>query len=383
VTLVLRREARYPQKRLTVPLAVAATGLATIAGTLALYVAVAPSPDVVVLETQRMIPMPVFAPRIVVVPAPGLARLGARLDRAAASSVAPVIAVASKDRVWISRDDGATFAPALDHAGEVTDLFVDADGTVYANRDGVLGVARARDERWSELPHLDGRLLDAVTLPSGAVMVVAEQWGVGTVAAQAGDAGYHTLVGGDQWNALAAALSPSADARLLVSERTAEHAWSAPELHVGDRVAWRGRYDDAVGYLRASTPCAGLAGDALWIVQRDPMPLSTTTLPSRLLAVGADGHEHTVVLANVDLEAARVTCSIVGSPRAAYASFQIDGQAPRLFLLDAVAHHATPLDGGDTFDLRAVDHAGRALGLDDGALVRRGADGAFTTLARR
>jgi hypothetical protein len=383
VTHVLRREARSPTRRLTAPFVAVAAGVATIAGGLALFLASAP--DVVVRDTTRLVPMPVLVPRLVVVPVHTLepARIAARIDHVAASSGAPVIALAAKDAVWISRDDGASFARALVHDGEVTELFADADGNVYANRSGVLGVA-ARDgvERWSELPHLDGELLAAVTSRTGAVAVVAEQWGVGTVGAWAGDRAYQTLVPGDVWNALAVALPSPNEGRLLVSQRTGEHAWSAPELHVGDHVVWRGRYDDRPDLPRTSTPCAGITGDTLWIVQRDPDPVSTTSLSSRLLVVDAAGKERRVALPGVDLEAARVTCTIAGNPGGAYVSFAIDGHDARLYELDAARGVATFLDGGDVLDLRAVDHAGRALGLADGKLVRRAPDGTFTTLAR-
>jgi hypothetical protein len=381
---VLRREARSPQRRLTIPVAIAVAGLATMGAAWELSRSMADF-DFSATETTVRVQVPVVVPRLVVLPVHTLepARIGARIDHVAASSAAPVIALAAKDAVWISRDDGATFTRALAHDGEVTDLFADADGNVYANRNGVLGVA-ARDggERWFELPHLDGELLAAVTSRTGAVAVVAEQWGVGTVAAWATDRAYHVVVPGDVWNALAAALPTPDEGHLLVSQRTGEHAWSAPELHVRDHVVWRGRYDDRPDLPRTSTPCAGITGDTLWIVQRDPDPVSTTSLSSRLLVVDDHGGERRVALSGVNLEAARVTCTIIGNARGAYASFAIDGHDPRLYELDAARGVASYLDRADLLDLRAVDHAGRAIGLADGKLVRRASDGTFTTLAR-
>jgi len=42
-----------------------------------------------------------------------------------------VIAVASAHRVWISRDDGKPFAPALQGTGWASELFVEPSGLVY------------------------------------------------------------------------------------------------------------------------------------------------------------------------------------------------------------------------------------------------------------
>lgn len=382
---MLRREAQSPQAPLTTPLAIALSGVATIAGAIALYVAASPEPAVVVLETPRAIPLPVRIPTVALVPVPArvpaIARVDGRIEQVAAAGAAPVIAIATKDRVWVSRDDGASFEPALDGEGEVGELFVGDTGIVFARRGNRLGIAGPdAPATWIDLPALDGRVLD----PRGAA-IVAEQWDHGVVALSKDHTRWETIVGGGAWNALAVDANQSGAVRVLATLRKGEHHWGAPMLLVAGphpRRVWQGNYDDEVGFLRASTPCSALAGDTLWIVQRDPEPLTTETKPSRLFVVDPDGESRAVSLPGVDLEAARVTCTIVGNLHATYAAFAIDGHAPLAFSLDAADGKATRRPGADLADLRAVDHRGRALGLRDGRLVRFSDDGDVTTLAR-
>jgi hypothetical protein len=363
---VLRREARPARRPLLVP-ALVAVGAAAAA---AWFVTM---PVIAIVPVE--IDSPVLVPRLVPVPVPaaprGPARIDGRIEQVAAASDAPVVALATKDRVWISRDGGASFAPALDRAGNVGELIVDRDGAVYVTRGGVLGVAAPDGgERWSSLPPLDGRLLDAT---GGAL--VAEQWDRGAVIADGG--GWRTLIGGGEWSVLAAHAG-----RFLVTARLHAFDSAAPALHVidahGDRVVWRGAYDHLADEERDSTPCAAIAGDDTWIVERDPREDRDRSRPARLLRVDAAGHPHDVAI-DLDLDADRVVCTIAGNERAAYASVAIDGHAARTYALGRGARY---LAGADDLDLRAVDRDGRALGLLGGDLVRRRPDGGFDTLAR-
>lgn len=361
-------------------------GIAAAVATLILTVRV-PMPAVIVREAAP-VPVPIAMPRLVLVPVPSLAtpraavRVEGRIEHVAASANASVIAFATEDRVWVSRDGGASFAPTLDGKGEISELFVDFGGAVYAKRPDAVGIAvPGLPERWLAQPSLDGRLLDA----EGGVFL-GEQWDEGAVMDAADGVAWISLLDGDAWNVIAGKVITAGDARLIVSQRIGEHHWSAPALHLagtsGDKAVWRGAYDDSVGFARSSTPCAALVeNDRMWIVQRDPNPdLDRPSRPAQLLAIDNQGKASPVPI-DLDLDADRVTCSIVGNDHATYASFSIDGGAPRLYGLSFVTHDATYL-GGDPIELRAVDASGRALGLQDGKLVRRADDGTFELLAR-
>ncbi|HEX8109853.1 MAG TPA: hypothetical protein VF516_19115 [Kofleriaceae bacterium] len=86
---------------------------------------------------EPVVPILVPAPPPVPAPTPGPAANDPHVDEPiesiAAASDAPVIAVASAHHVWISRDDGNTFAPALQDPGaEVYDVTVEPSGRVLA-----------------------------------------------------------------------------------------------------------------------------------------------------------------------------------------------------------------------------------------------------------
>lgn len=378
----LRREAGPARASLLLP---TIAGIAAAVATLILTLRV-PVPAMVVVQERVPVPVPIVVPRLVLVPVPALAtprvplKVGGRIEHVAASANARVIALATRDRVWVSRDGGASFAPALAGKGEVSELFVDRGGTVYAKRPDAIGLAVAGEpERWLPQPKLDGRLLDA----DGGVFL-GVQWDEGAVMDEAGGLAWINLLAVAEWNVIAGKVITEGDARLIVSQRLGEHAWSGPEVHLagtsGDQVVWRSAYHDSVGFERSSTPCAAIAGDTAWIVQRDPQPDRDRSLPGQLLAIDDRGQAVRVPI-DLDLDAARVTCSIIGTARATYASFSIDGGATRLYRLSAATRDATDLDG-DPFELRAVDDGGHALGLRGGDLVRRADDGGLEILAR-
>jgi len=56
------------------------------------------------------------------------------------------------DAVSISTDGGKSFAPALDHPGEVSAAALDARGTLYVVRGTSVGVQSGTSERWSTVP---------------------------------------------------------------------------------------------------------------------------------------------------------------------------------------------------------------------------------------
>ncbi|HTJ44395.1 MAG TPA: hypothetical protein VL463_19965 [Kofleriaceae bacterium] len=303
------------------------------------------------------LPVPVLLARV---PAPHVAlHVDGRIAHVAASPNRDVIAFATRDRVWVSRDGGASFDPELEGKGEISELFVDAGGVVYAKRPDALGMQEeGMRTHWIPIPPLDGRLLDA-----DGGLFLGEQWDEGVVMDAIDGLAWINLLEGAQWSVIAGKIVTEGEARVIVYR-------SAPELHLianheeHDRIAWRGH-----GY----PPCAALVGDdQAWIVDR--------AQPSQLLAIDNQGKAARVPI-DLDLDADRVTCTIAGNDHATYATFSVDGGAPRLYGLSFVTRDATYL-GGDPIDLRAVDDRGRALGLRDGNLVRRADDGSFELLAR-
>jgi len=116
-----------------------------------------PAPAVV---PAPVAPAPVapVAPAPVAPVAPALpALIDEPLVKIVAASDAPVIAVASEHRVWISRDDGKTFAPALQGTGSASELFVEPSGRVYTLR------SNAREHRAA-----DGVVTSAPRTSSGS-----------------------------------------------------------------------------------------------------------------------------------------------------------------------------------------------------------------------
>lgn len=285
--------------------------------------------------------VPVVGPVVVPVPRPEPSpqpapapSIDEPIEYLAAASDAPVIAVASGHHVWISRDDGATFAPALhDPPAELYGLTVDPSGRVYAmwgenkiwrspgGRGGVdtiefvLGIAELDGrERWRSTHDMLAAPLDA-----------RAGWIAGTggpvIGRDFGDT-WTRVPSSDRWHVWRASIDDHHTARFLASRIDAPESCEDCARGLSLLVSRDGRSLRRVWSMRdreeISTDqfptnvvaCAGFAGSTLYLVAREPKG-------ARLIAVSGDGK----LLPQPSLPQglpADVTCTIAGNDRAAF-----------------------------------------------------------------
>jgi hypothetical protein len=324
------------------------------------------------------------------VPAPAPAAQDPRVDEPieylAAASDAPVIAIGSGHHVWISRDDGDTFALALQDAGaELYDLSVDPSGRVHAmwgenkiwrspgGRGGVdtiefmLGIAELDGrERWRPVNEMMAAPLDtrAGWIVGTGVPVIGRDFGESWKIPPSATA----------WHIWRSSIDDRHTARFLASHRDApgscedcgrglflvvarEGGPLRPVWSMLDRQAF---YTDQFPHQLIG--CAGFAGSTLYLVARDPKG-------PRLVAVTGDGK----VLKKEELAQglpADVTCTIAGNDRAAFMwlandMIRIDTDELRVAPSGALASRLA-----DDRDLLAVDEHGALLYIADACVWR-------------
>lgn len=362
------RRRLWPVLALLVFVVAAVAGFAIVA-----FVCVAPDPG------ARAV-VPALAPVARPAPPPPAAHapdLDEPIGYLAAASDAPVIAVASEHRVWISRDDGKTFAPALaDPRAELYDLTVDPDGRVYAlwgenkiwrspgGRGGVdtieleLGIAELDGrERWRPTHDVVAAPLDA-----RAGWIVGTGWPV--IGRDFGDS-WTRIPSSDRWHVWRASIDDHHTARFLASRIDAPGSCEdcarglsllvsrdgGPPRHVWSMLD---RMEIPTDQLPTNVvACAGFAGATLYLVAREPRG-------PRLIAVSGDGK----VVPKQPLPdglPADVTCTIAGNDRAAFIALgddilRIDSDELRVAPGGAI----TPQVAGERDDL-AVDEHGHLL----------------------
>lgn len=333
---------------------------------------------------ETVVPVLVAAP---VAPPPAPATSTPHIDEPieylAAASDAPVIAVASGHHVWISRDDGATFAPALQDPGaEIYDLSVDPAGRVYA--------LWGENKRWRSpggggvdtiefalgTADLDGRerwrpVAETIAAPLDA----RGGWVVGSGAPVIGrDFGASwTPVPSGSWHVWRASIDDHHTARFLASRIDAPESCEDCGRGLTLLVAREGQpltrawsmldrteisTDDFPANVLA---CAGFAGSTLYLVARAPKG-------ARLIAVTGDGK----VLKKESLNkvAADATCTIAGNDHAAFMALgddmiRIDTGELRV----APAGALTPRSANDR-DVLALDEHGSLLYVADACVWR-------------
>jgi hypothetical protein len=363
--------ARHRSWRLVARLALAVAALAGFVLTALEYA----TPD----SDDRAV-VPVAVPMAQPEPSPGAAdapSIDEPIGYLAAASDAPVIAVASEHHVWISRDDGETFAPALhDPRAELYDLTVDPSGRVHAmwgenkiwrspgGRGGVdtiefvLGIAEVDGrERWR--PTHD---VLAAPLDTRAGWIVGTGWPV--IGRDSGDT-WTRVPASDRWHVWRASIDDHHTARFFASRIDAPESCENCARGLSLLVSRDGRSLRRVWSMldrkEISTDqfptnviaCAGFAGSTLYLVAREPKG-------ARLIAVSGDGK----LLPKPPLPeglAADVTCTIAGNDRAAFMALgddimRIDTDELRVAPRGAI----TPQAPGDRDDL-AVDAHGHLL----------------------
>jgi hypothetical protein len=344
----------------------------------------APDPDETVVPV--LVPAPVALP-----PAPAASdpRVDEPIEYIAAASDAPVIAVASGHHIWISRDDGNTFAPALHDTGaELYDLSVDPSGRVYAmwgenkkwrspGGGGVdtiefaLGTADLDGrERWRPVAETIAAPLDARggwVVGSGAP-VIGRDFG-----------GSWTRVPSGSWHVWRASIDDHHTARFFASRIDAPESCEDCGRGLSLLVAREGRpltrvwsmldrtaisIDDFPTHVLA---CAGFAGSTLYLVAREPEG-------ARLIAVAGDGK--VLKKQSLDKVADDATCTIAGNDRAAFMALgddtiRIDTDELRV----APAGTLTPRSADDRDEL-AVDEHGYLLYVANACVWRYTESGA-------
>ncbi|HEY0991526.1 MAG TPA: hypothetical protein VGD80_30945 [Kofleriaceae bacterium] len=289
----------------------------------------------------------------------------------AAAGDAPVIALASAHHVWISRDDGTTFARALESSGSINSLVVEPDGRVYVRRSewgdffgptDELGIADPDGrERWREPPRgalpVDARAGWIVGMAGGGGMVVGwdagdrwdripatHEWNPWRMAMGKGRMSYYlaTKIGGAEHGVHLLAASEAGRAKTI---------WSLPSA-------------DGVGTPDGVVPCAAFAGDTLHLVVRGQTPGS-----SRLVAVKPDGRTREQALVGQLLDDRDLTCTIAGNDRAAYMMLHTARTLHQLIRIDTdPVRDVASFSVG--FDRIAVDAHGYFLFVQNGCLQR-------------
>ncbi|TMQ05821.1 MAG: hypothetical protein E6J90_47890 [Deltaproteobacteria bacterium] len=267
-----------------------------------------------------------------------------------------MIAVASEHRIWISRDDGKTFALALQGTGSVSELFVEPSGRVYAWRFDIHdhhaadGAIHVQSENELGIADLDGRERWRELTDNMVPQVARDGWiaglgvGLGAAGVEIGRNGgdsWSFVPGGEQWNPWLISLGDRGGVRFLASRMGKNDAL---DRGMSLLVARDGRRATAVWSMPSAgppsmpsdeTPCAGFAGSTLHLVVTDRKAGPSGT---RLLSVGGDGAIRTRVLAHlvggVVLDPG-LTCEIAGNEHAAYLALddvilRIDTREPRV-----------------------------------------------------
>lgn len=355
-------------------IALLALVLAALAGfVLALFVL---TPD---SDGQTVVPIVVRTP-----PAPEPAAIEPIVDEPieylAAASDAPVIAVGSAHHVWISRDDGETFAPALqDPRAELYDLSTDPTGRVYAmwgedknwrspGGGGVdtiefaLGIAELDGhERWRAMNEMVAAPLDA-----RAGWIVGT--GVPMIGRDFGDT-WKRPPSSDRWHVWRASVDDQHTVRLLTTQLDApdcEDCGRGLSLLVsrdGGRLERKWSMLNRTEIMTDDFPtmyleCAGFAGPTLYLVAREPKG-------PRLIAVGGDGKVIPKDSLAKDLPA-DVTCAIAGNDRAAYMAL---GDDVVRIDTDELRVGANRLSAKER-DILAVDEHGHLLYVADACVWR-------------
>jgi hypothetical protein len=311
------------------------------------------------------------------------------IEYVAAASDAPVIAIASGHHVWISRDDGATFTPALQNAGSIYDLSVEPSGRVYAmwgenkrwrspgGRGGVdtiefsLGIAEpGGHERWRSLHE-----------NLGAPLATRDGWIVGegapVIGRSAGES-WTRLASRQHWHVWQSSIDSLHTARFFATQTDGDdcmdcgHGLTLLVAREGKPLARVWSMLDRTDFYTDQFPtnlvgCVGFGGSTLYVVARDPKG-------PRLMAV-TDGK----VVAKEALAkglAADVSCTIAGNDRAVYMALgddvmRIDTEELRV----APAGVLTPRGANDR-DILAVDEHGYLLHVADACLWRYNESGA-------
>lgn len=313
---------------------------------------------------------PVLAPKPPVPITP--ATSGEVLTQLAAASDAPVIAVASDKHVWISRDDGKTFAVALEGKGSVTALFVDTHGEVYVHRTtledskvhGVtyvgsrdeLGVAdREGNEEWHSIANnlgVDG-VRDGNVIGAGADIMIGRNRGASWAPI--------AVAGTSAWSPALIGLDATGDVRMLASRNGKDDA-ILPGLtllaaHAGK---WKAIWSDPKASSFDGSPCSAFVESTLYVVIADGRG-------DTIVRVDPNGK---VQRTKIDSIAGGIPqgdgmkCAIAGNARAAYlvtdkVFFRLDDKSPHL--IDGTGTEADQID---------VDHAGDLLALGDRCVVR-------------
>jgi hypothetical protein len=385
---MLRRETRVGRASLLVAAGFACGGL----GLGALVVAGAlPLRSVVFVPFAVPVPVPASAPAPAtasvppISPVPGQRKLDEPITMIAAASDAPVIAVATAHRLWVSRDGGESFAAALPGDGEFLTLVVEPKGRVYAVRTdmgdrrltqelGILdpdGTERWRQPRGGDLllDARDGQLL--AMFPDGFV-----------IGMHAGDA-WERVPASRAWIPLRASVGADGVARYLaVHSGGTDHALYLLEVRGGGRarVVWSTPFSDGIGAPSEVTPCAGFAGDRLYLVLRDREPDPRTKWrPGKLITVQRDGRAEARTLPGEVLHDDGLSCEIAGNDRAAYLALGSRRIGHQTLRIDG----AEPSAVGDysmAFDRIAVDAHGRLLHVRNGRLGRLSESGRSAVL---
>jgi hypothetical protein len=326
------------------------------------------------------------APAVVAVsrtppPAPPSGAFDERIALIAAASDAPVIAVASNRRVWISRDDGKTFTRALDSdGGEINALFIEAEGRVYVQRSDwgshgpttELGIAEPDGrERWRE-PRPGSLLLDA---RAGWIVGMAGSGGM-VVGWNAGD-NWERIPATHEWNPWRMTMGKNRVSYYLATKIGGErgmHLLAASERERA-KVLWSLPAVDAVGTPDSIVPCAAFAGDTLHVVVRGGKPGS-----GRLVAVVPDGRKRERALVGQLLDDRELRCEIAGNDRAAYMTLRTYRTMHRVVRIDRDEPRDVA-EYGFGFDRSAVDAHGNLLFLANGCLQRLSEAGHQSLLA--
>ena len=373
---MLRREARAPRLRLLVATGVGLVGVGVGLGVLQISAPPAPRPASsapCAVAVPVSVPSPVPGPPPA--PAPGPGTVDEPIKLIAAASDAPVIAVATTRRVWVSRDGGETFSRALAGDGQISSLVVEPGGRVYAMRvdawthrqTSELGILEPDGtERWRQLP--DG----GIPIDARDGRLVAMAGGGLAIGARAGDA-WERVPASRDWNPWRQAMGPDGVARFLATRiGGVDPALYLLAVRAGERarIVWRTPFSDGVGAPSEVTPCAGFAGDRLHLVVRDRRPdPRTQRRAGRLITVHGDGRAEARTLVGRVLDDEGLTCAIGGNDRAAYLSLRTRRTGHQIVRID-VAEPRSVADYTMAFDRIAVDAHGRLLFLAYGRLHR-------------
>lgn len=379
---MLRRETRVRHASLLVASGIAFGGIGL--GALVVTGAV-PRRTAVFVPVPVPVEIPASPPPVVPAPPAGSRRLDEPIKLIGAASDAPVIAVATTHQVWVSRDGGASFARALAGDGEVASLVVESTGRVYATRTdsgdrrmtSELGILETDGtERWRQPPG-GGYLLDA--RDGRVVMMATNGIAIGTRAGEVWD----RVAASREWIPLRTSVGADGVARFLATRNEgSDPALYLLEVRGGGRarVVWSTPFSDGVGGSSEITPCAGFAGDRLYVVVRDhALDLVTKRHTGRLVAVHADGRAEARTLVGQVLNDDGLTCDIAGNDRAAYLSFSTRRIGHETLRID-VAEPRAESEYMMAFDRMAVDAHGRLLHLAHGWLGRISESGRATAL---